>query len=124
MQSELKITGKSLLSLSDLSDQDMIAVLDLAEELKPSTYAKLFNSLDAFRRPERFQQWLLACEADSRGRLGHEDSQPEQTAIIQRAFDAAANVDTSEIVNQGLEGSAIADEIARLRRQAIAEALR
>jgi tRNA nucleotidyltransferase (CCA-adding enzyme) len=95
----------------------------LADELKPSTYAKLFHSLDAFRRPERFQQWLLACEADSRGRLGHEDPQPEQTAIIQRAFDAAANVDTSEIVNQGLDGTAIGDEIARLRRQAIADAL-
>ena len=45
-----------------------------AFELKPSTILKTLQSLDAFRRPERFAQFLLACEADARGRQGFEDN--------------------------------------------------
>ena len=45
-------------------------VVHRAEELKPSTVYKLFEAVDALRRPERFEDFLLACEADARGRFG------------------------------------------------------
>ena len=38
------------------------------DELRPETVLKLLNRLDAFRRPERIESFVLACEADSRGR--------------------------------------------------------
>ncbi|HEX5419177.1 MAG TPA: multifunctional CCA addition/repair protein, partial [Gammaproteobacteria bacterium] len=38
-----------------------------AAELKPSTVLKLLTSVDALRRPERFDDFLAACEADARG---------------------------------------------------------
>src|SRR5690606_24473440 len=43
-----------------------------ALELKPSTLLKLFKAFDIYRRPERFEQFLGACEADARGRTGLE----------------------------------------------------
>ena len=44
-----------------------------ARELRAGTVLKKLEQLDAFRRPQRFQQFLLACEADARGRTGFED---------------------------------------------------
>ncbi len=96
----------------------------MAAELSAAKFLDLFQSLDAFRRPQRFQQWLFACEADSRGRTGFEDQQPEQTDLIQHAFDAAARVDITPATRSGLAGPAIAEEISRLRQSAIADALR
>ncbi|MCW9023351.1 MAG: multifunctional CCA addition/repair protein [Gammaproteobacteria bacterium] len=92
-----------------------------AAELKPSTMLKVLNTLDAFRRPQRFQQFLLACEADSRGRIGYEDTQPEQTEIYQRCYKVAAAIDSKELLAQGFEGKAIGEELDRLRCAAISQ---
>ena len=48
-------------------------IVHRAFELKPKTILEFMERADAFRRPERFAQALLACEADSRGRAGLED---------------------------------------------------
>lgn len=90
-----------------------------AAELKPSTLLKMLNSLDAFRRPERFEQFILACEADSRGRPGFEDAHFEQPDILRRARDAAAAINAQDLVKQGLTGSAIGQQLDRLRAEAI-----
>ena len=51
-----------------------------AYELKPATVLKLLSSLDALRRPARLDVFLAACEADKRGRLGHEqDEYPQRS---------------------------------------------
>ena len=42
-------------------------------ELRDSTLLELLERLDAFRRPARFEQFVLACEADARGRKGLEN---------------------------------------------------
>ncbi len=95
-----------------------------AGELRPDTFLKVLDALDAFRRPERFRQWLLACEADSRGRPGYEDREPVNTRIWQHAFDAAMAIDASMLVEQGLEGQAIGEELRRRRMAAIKEVAR
>ena len=41
-----------------------------AESLRAATVFKVLEGTDALRRPARFAQFLLACEADARGRLG------------------------------------------------------
>ncbi|MGA7822851.1 MAG: multifunctional CCA addition/repair protein, partial [Steroidobacteraceae bacterium] len=43
-----------------------------ALELRAATVLKLLEDADAFRRPERFAELLVACEADARGRTGLE----------------------------------------------------
>lgn len=93
-----------------------------AAELRDTTLLETLQALDAFRRPERFEQFLLACEADSRGRPGFEDREYLQPKIFRAAFQAAAAIDAGELARQGLEGEAIAAELARLRTHAIHQA--
>lgn len=90
-----------------------------AAELKNSTFLKTLESLDAFRRPERFELFLLACEADSRGRTGYEDKQFEQPEIFRKTFNAAKQLNAKELVAQGLKGKEIKDELAKQRIHAI-----
>jgi tRNA nucleotidyltransferase (CCA-adding enzyme) len=66
-----------------------------ALELRPDTILEMLEKSDAFRRPERYSQALLACEADSRGRLGLENVEYPQRAYLQAARDAAALIKPS-----------------------------
>jgi tRNA nucleotidyltransferase (CCA-adding enzyme) len=66
-----------------------------AFELRPDTILEMLEKSDAFRRPDRFSQALLACEADSRGRLGLENIEYPQRAYLQAARDAAALIKPS-----------------------------
>jgi tRNA nucleotidyltransferase (CCA-adding enzyme) len=90
-----------------------------AFELKSSTILKVLKKIDAFRRPERFAQFLLACEADARGRTGFEDRDYPQAAYFERAFRAAGAVSTDLSDNGELSGRAIGAEIDRRRLDAI-----
>jgi len=88
-------------------------------DMKASTIVRTLTSLDAFRRPERFAQFLLACEADARGRTGYEDELPVQTAQMQACFDAAREVDVQPLI-KGLQGKAVKIAIDDARAEAIA----
>ena len=89
-------------------------------EMRPDTILKTLQSLDAFRRPERFEQFLIACESDSRGRKGFEDKKPEQTEMMRSVYKAAAAIDTSELIQQGFEGASLGKQLHALRIEAIA----
>jgi tRNA nucleotidyltransferase (CCA-adding enzyme) len=92
-----------------------------AFELRPGTILGIFEKTDAFRRPERFKQALLACEADSRGRLGLEKDPYPQRQYLQAARDAAATVKpTPEDIADNV-GPLIAERVHQRRLQAIAE---
>lgn len=93
-----------------------------AAELRNNTFLKTLESLDAFRRPDRFKLFLLACEADSRGRTGYEDKLFEQPEIYKTAFNAAKNINAKELVAQGLKGKEIKEELTRQRIIAIKKA--
>lgn len=90
-----------------------------AGELRPSTLLELFEKTDAFRRPDRFEEFLLACECDARGRLGLEDRDYPQPDYLREARNAAAAVSLSEEERQGLNGQAIGDRLRRKRLDAI-----
>ncbi len=92
-----------------------------AAELRPATVLKLLNQLDAFRRPQRFEDFLLACEADSRGRPGYEMAEFEQPRLLRDDHAAASAVDPRSVVADGLQGAAIREELERRRERAIAE---
>jgi tRNA nucleotidyltransferase (CCA-adding enzyme) len=90
-----------------------------AQELRPETVLKLFESSDALRRPERFAELLLVCEADARGRTGLESQPYPQSRYLARLLAAAAAVSLTAQERAGLRGPAIGDEIRRRRLEAI-----
>ena len=67
--------------------------------LEPAGLVRLLERCDALRRPERFEDVLLACECDARGRLGHDDSAYPQRVRLLQALAAALSVDTQAVVN-------------------------
>jgi tRNA nucleotidyltransferase (CCA-adding enzyme) len=91
-----------------------------AEELRPSTLLDMLERCDAFRRPERFSEVLLACEADARGRTGLEERPYPQRAYVEAARQAAAAVQLSADERAGLAGADIGLRIRERRLQAIA----
>ncbi len=91
-------------------------------ELRAATLLETLEALDAFRRPERFEHFLLACEADSRGRTGYENKEFEQPQLFRKAYEAAATVNVDDFLKQGLKGKAIADALHQARCRVIAQA--
>ena len=96
-------------------------IVHRAFELKPKTILEFMEHADAFRRPERFAQALLACEADSRGRAGLENVPYPQRGYLQAARAAAAAVKPTPEEIGTLAGAKIAEHLQRRRLHAIAE---
>ncbi|GAC1300678.1 MAG: fused tRNA nucleotidyltransferase/2',3'-cyclic phosphodiesterase/2' nucleotidase/phosphatase Cca [Steroidobacteraceae bacterium] len=95
-------------------------IVHRAFELKPKTILEFMEGADAFRRPQRFAQALLACEADARGRSGLERQPYPQRAYLHAARDAAAALRPSaqDIATQ--TGAKIAQLLHQRRVHAIA----
>ena len=91
-----------------------------ALELKAATVLELLERLDSFRRPERLQRFLLACEADKRGRLGMSEAAYPQADFLRRAHAAACAIEAAPFVGQGLDGTAIGIAMREARVHAIA----
>jgi len=90
-----------------------------AFELRPQTILKLLKEIDGFRRPERFRKFLLACEADARGRTGFEDKPYPQAAYLERAGKEAGRVKTDQAADTATNGAAIGADIDKKRLEAI-----
>jgi tRNA nucleotidyltransferase (CCA-adding enzyme) len=88
-------------------------------ELRPTTLLKLLETLDAFRRPERFRELLLACESDARGRAGLENQPYPQADFLLHARDAAAAVTLSEEERQSLKGPFLGERLREKRLAAV-----
>jgi tRNA nucleotidyltransferase (CCA-adding enzyme) len=89
----------------DRRDLALIAAREHGESLKIGTMApdevlRLFERCDALRRPERFAQFLDVCEADYRGRLGHQDDVFALRDPWERALAAVRAVDAGAIARQ------------------------
>lgn len=90
-----------------------------ALELRPSTLLNILDAVDAFRRPVRFQQFLLACEADARGRPGFEHQAYPQRERFLQAYQAAEAVSVEPLLAQGLSGAALGQALHQARLKAI-----
>jgi len=86
-----------------------------ARELRPATLLGLLEDTDALRRPTRFAEFLLACEADARGRLGLEDAPYPQAALLAAARELVAAVTLDPGERAGLAGPAIGERLRRRR---------
>ncbi len=90
-----------------------------AFELKPKTLLKTLNRLDALRRPERFEGFLLGCEADARGRKNFADKPYPQADYFRGALRAVALVNAGEIAAKGGSGIAINNRLQQARCEAL-----
>lgn len=92
-------------------------------ELRHTTLLDLFEQCDAFRRPERFADFLEACECDARGRLGHAETPYPQRARVEAALAAARSVTLAAEERANLAGPAIGERLRRKRLAAIQAAI-
>jgi tRNA nucleotidyltransferase (CCA-adding enzyme) len=92
-----------------------------AFEMKPATIEKMFYKLGIYKHPENLDTFLLACEADAKGRTGLEHNPYPQAQFLKRAAQAAIKADTSPALRQGLENKQIGEAIRQIRVNAIAE---
>jgi tRNA nucleotidyltransferase (CCA-adding enzyme) len=93
-----------------------------ALELRPKTLLKVLQSLDALRRPERFEQFLLACEADARGRLGFEKRAYPQAGLLRCARETAASLAVAPLRKQYSNPKDLIDAIYKKRLEAVEDA--
>jgi tRNA nucleotidyltransferase (CCA-adding enzyme) len=93
-------------------------------EFGAAALVRLLERCDAFRKPERFEAILLACECDARGRGGLQERPYPQRERLMSALAAAQSVATHEIAEQaqrdGLDGPRIGEKIHKARVQAVA----
>jgi tRNA nucleotidyltransferase (CCA-adding enzyme) len=96
-----------------------------AAELKPQTVLRLIMAADGLRQPGRFDEMLLACEADARGRTGLEERSYPQAERLRAALRAAKDVDAAKVkADSGLDGEALGRALHDARLAAIKAVLK
>jgi tRNA nucleotidyltransferase (CCA-adding enzyme) len=91
-----------------------------AAELKPQTVLRVITDVDGLRQPDRFEEFLLACEADARGRKGREDDAYPQADRLRRALRAARGIDAGKVrAERQLEGEALGKALHDERLEAV-----
>jgi tRNA nucleotidyltransferase (CCA-adding enzyme) len=93
------------------------------EQLRPSTVVTILERCDAFRRPERFEELLAACEADYRGRLGFESRECPQSQSWRLGMAAARAVDAGAIAAGCADAAQIPVRVRAARVAAVARVL-
>lgn len=98
--------------------------MHLLMELKPKTILKVLEALDAFRKPEQFEQYLIASEADFRGRPGYENADMPNVDIFKQCYKVSKAISAKAIVAQGLAGKAVSEMLSKQRIEAIGELMK
>jgi len=98
-----------------------------SSEFGAAALLRLIERCDALRRPERFEQALLACECDARGRLGLEEQPYPPRPRLRRALALVQSVDTAATAaaaaGAGLKGPAVGEAIHRARLARLADGM-
>jgi tRNA nucleotidyltransferase (CCA-adding enzyme) len=92
-------------------------------QMKPSTLLSFIVELDAIRQPERFKDFLRACEADSRGRTGLENHATPAADLMQKILAAAMNVDAGAVASAYDEPEKIKAAVFEARLDAVKKTL-
>lgn len=97
------------------------------KERRATSVIKVLESMDAFRKSERIELFVLACEADSRGRQGMAETPYPQAKLFRDYFAAANEIDTKKIVAaaqaDGLHGEAIGKQVREARVKAVKQVM-
>jgi tRNA nucleotidyltransferase (CCA-adding enzyme) len=93
-------------------------------EFGAAAIVRLLERCDAFRKPDRFEDLLFACECDARGRLGKHDAAYPQRKRLRSALALARAVDTTTVAEdaaaRGLSGPAIGQAVHDARVHSLA----
>ncbi len=90
-----------------------------AQELKASTLLELLQHFDVFRRPQRFEEFIAACEMDARGRKGLEQRAYPQADYLRGAMQAARAVAVQPLLEQGFKGPQLGEALRLERLKAL-----
>lgn len=90
-----------------------------ALELKASTLLELLQSFDVYRRPQRFEEFIAACEMDARGRKGQEDRSYPQANYLRGAASVARGVAVQPLLEKGFKGPELGEALKRERLKAL-----
>ena len=90
-----------------------------AFELRSETVITLFNRFDVWRKPQRFQEFLQVCLADTRGRTGFENKDYPQIDYINQLLQVANEVDVQQVIADGFEKQEIRNELTKRRILAV-----
>ena len=93
------------------------------DELRPGTLLDMFQGLDAFRRPERFEQALTAFEADYRGREGYRERAYPQAMRLRFLMEAVRVLDVGAVAAAEPDPAKVPGRIRAARVNALRAAL-
>ena len=93
--------------------------LHSVRKMRPDTLLKFLIELDAIRQPERFEDFLKACESDSRGRTGLENCELPETELVKTALKAALNIDAGAVAKGMTEPEKIKAAVFEARLEAV-----
>lgn len=124
----LKAVAKRLRVPNDCKELAVIVAkfhgkLHAVPQMKPRTLLEFLIELDAIRQPERFNDFLKACECDSRGRAGLENCALTETDLMLKLHKAATNIDAGAIAKTQSEPDKIKLAIFEARLLAVKQAL-
>jgi tRNA nucleotidyltransferase (CCA-adding enzyme) len=93
------------------------------QELRPATLLDLLEGLDALRRPQRLQPFLLACQADAQGRQGFTERPYPQADLLRKIHSAVRATDLSAATADGSAPERIQQRVRQVRIAAIRSVL-
>ncbi|KAF0836331.1 metal dependent phosphohydrolase [Methylovorus glucosotrophus] len=91
--------------------------------MRPDTLLHFLQELDALRQPTRFDDFLKACECDSRGRAGFEHKAFPEAAYLKHLLQAVMQVDAGAIARQFSHPEEIKNAVFAARLSALQEVL-
>ena len=97
--------------------------LHQVNQMKPQTLLQFLIDLDAIRQPERFNDFLKACECDSRGRAGLENCELTEENLLLKLLKAATSIDAGAIAKTQIEPEKIKQAIFDARLQAVKQVI-
>jgi len=99
---------------------DLHGDIHRALELRPQTLIRKLDRVDAWRRPERLELLLLACQADYQGRTGFQGSPYPQRDYMLQAYEVAKAVPVKPLIDAGFRGEQIREQLNHRRIRAVA----
>jgi tRNA nucleotidyltransferase (CCA-adding enzyme) len=119
MCKRLKVPGKYAYLADVVAENHLLT--HTAFELRAATVHKLFTKLSAFSKPENLHNFLIACEADARGRTGFEDQDYPQKDYFLSLYESATSITSHQIDKELFEGKAFGEQLKKLRINAMQE---
>jgi len=89
------------------------------DEMRSATKVQFLQDTDAIRQPQRFREFLLACECDFRGRTGYEDKLIPHTGVWLKLLDVVMQVDAGAVARQYQEPEKIREAVFQARVEAV-----